>query len=76
MGTLELPDTIHRTSDQPCHDLETLEHVVAFIRNGHRLDTASWLRLLAEIQAVWPVSSKGQFRLWKVASFPSLTSER
>jgi hypothetical protein len=52
------------------HDQEELEHLVGLIRKGYRIDTDSWVRILQEIHAVWPVSFKGRFRLWHVSDFP------
>jgi hypothetical protein len=64
--------TNQTSKEDSFYDLEALENFVGLIRGGYRLDTDSWLRLLQEIQAVWPVASKGRFRLWKVSGFPSL----
>jgi hypothetical protein len=63
-------------AEDSCHELEAMAHLVGLLRKGYRLDTDGWLRLLQEIRTVWPVSSKGHFRLWQVADFPSNTSER
>ena len=55
-------------------DLEALEHLADLIRKGHRVETDGWARLVHDIHAVWPVASKGSFRLWKVSGFPSIST--
>ena len=63
----------HAAKEDSCHDLEALEHIVGLIRKGYRIDTDTWVQILRELQAVWPVSSKGSFRLWHVSDFPRRT---
>jgi hypothetical protein len=55
-----------------CQDLEAFEHLADLIRNGYRLDTDSWTRLLHTMHSQWPAASKGRFRLCKVSGFPSI----